>query len=233
MAFKTEIIEIIQRTPNVKSFQFSRPKPFDYKAGQYLIIVLADPKGSIMKNPLTISSSPTEDFLEVTKKITAGHEFSEAISSLTVGDEVQLDGPFGQFILDPTQNKIAMLSGGIGITPFRSMCRYSTDSKLKTDIFLCYGNKTSEDIVFKQEFDQMKKQNPHFNIVHTLSRQDSNWKGHTGRIDSNMIQQEIPDYTQRLFYLCGPPGMVKAMENLLNELGIVKKQIVVEKFGTN
>ncbi len=233
MVFKTKIIEIIQRTPNVKSYRFSRPKSFGYKAGQYLIIFLEDTKGGVIKKPITISSSPTEDFLEVTKKITVGHEFSEAINSLAVGDELQVDAPFGNFTLDPNQNKIAMLSGGIGITPFRSMCRYATDSKLKTDIFLFYGNKTSQDIVFKQEFEQIKKQNIHFNIVHTLTRQDSNWKGHTGRIDTNMIQQEIPDYTQRLFYLCGPPGMVKAMENLLNELDIYKKQIVVEKFGTN
>ena len=72
----------------------------------------------MLKKPLTISSSPTEDFLEVTKKITVGHEFSDSIVALSVGDELELDAPYGQFTLDAAQNKVAMLSGGIGITSY-------------------------------------------------------------------------------------------------------------------
>ena len=186
-----------------------------------------------MKKPLTISSSPTEDFIEVTKKITTGHPFSDAILSLTAGNQIQLDGPYGEFVLKGDQNKIAMLSGGIGITPFRSMCRYATDSKLNTDIFLCYANKTPEDIVFKQEFHQMENENPHFKIVNTITREDPNWNGQTGRISAQMIKDELPDYGQRLFYLCGPPPMMDAMQDFLQELGISKQKIIVEKFPTN
>lgn len=233
MTFKTEVIDIIQRTPNVKSYHFSRPDSFEYKAGQYLIIFLSNGKGGTLKKPLTISSSPTEPFLEITKKITPGHEFSDSIVALSLGDEVQLDAPYGQFTLDTAQNKVAMLSGGIGITPFRSMCRYATDSKLETDIVLCYGNKTSEDIVFKQEFDQMEKQNNHFKIIHTLSREDPNWTGRTGRIDATMITNDLPDYTQRMFYLCGPPPMMDSLQGFLEELNVPKQKIIVEKFPTN
>lgn len=230
---KTEIIDIVQRTPDVKSYRFSRPATFDYIAGQYIIIFLGNGKGGVTKKPLTISSSPTEDFIEVTKKITPGHEFSDAILPLTVGEELQLDGPYGRFVLDPKQNKVAMLSGGIGITPFRSMSRFATDSKLQTDIVLCYGNKTSEDIVFKQEFDQMENENPHFKIIHTLSREDSTWTGRTGRIDATMIKNDLPDYRRRMFYLCGPPPMMNAMIVFLQELGVPKQKIIVEKFPTN
>ena len=232
MTIKTVLEDIIQRTPDVKSFRFSRPSNFDYLAGQYLIIFLPDGKGGVLKKPLTISSSPTEDFIEVTKKITAGHQFSEAINSVKVGDEIQLNAPFGEFVLDKTQAKIAMLSGGIGITPFRSMCRYATDLQLETDIVLIYGNKTSQDIVFKQEFDQMQKKNQNFKIVNTLTRQNSNWDGNTGHIDVGMINNELPDCSQRLFYLCGPPNMMDAMQHLLQKLGVNKEKIRVEKFPT-
>ena len=230
MTFKIVLNNIIQRTPDVKSFRFSRPSSFAYKAGQYLIIILPDNNGSVQKKPLTISSSPTEDFIEVTKKLTSGHSFSDSMSSISIGDELQIDAPFGQFVLDEPQKKIAMFSGGIGITPFRSMCKYAIDSGLETDIVLLYGNKTSEDIVFKDEFDLMQETNNHFKIVHTLSREDSNWNGHIGHIDGNMVKIELPDYSQRLFYLCGPPGMVKAMEDLLEGLEVSKKQIIKEKF---
>jgi len=139
----------------------------------------------------------------------------------------------GSSPLTQPKKKVAMLSGGIGITPFRSMCRYATDSKLETDIILCYGNKTSDDIVFKQEFDQMKKQNKHFKIIHTLSRDDPNWTGRTGRIDATMITHDLPDYAQRMFYLCGPPPMMDAMQGYLQELNVPKQKIIVEKFPTN
>lgn len=231
--YKTEIIDIIQQTHDVKSYRFSLPSSFEYTAGQYLILFLSKENGEIMKKPLTISSSPTEDYIEVTKKITPGHEFSDVIMSLAEGQKIQFDGPYGQFVLDATKNKIAMLSGGIGITPFRSMCRYATDSKLETDIVLCYGNKTSEDIVFKEEFDQMKKENKHFKIVHTLSREDSNWNGRTGRIDAAMIKEDLPDYSQRMFYLCGPPPMMIAIQGFLQELEVPKQKIIVEKFPSN
>ncbi|MFZ7138658.1 MAG: ferredoxin--NADP reductase [archaeon] len=232
MNIKTVVDKIIQRTPNVKSLRLSRPASFDYDAGQYLIISVPTKNGGVLKKPLTISSSPTENFIEVTKKITTGHDFSDAFDSVCVGDTIQLDAPFGTFVLDPTQTKIAMLSGGIGITPFRSMCRYATDSKLETDIFLCYGNKTSEDIVFKQEFDHMKKENQHLKIIHTLSREDSNWNGRTGRIDIDLIKNELPDYDQRVFYLCGPPPMMVAIQNFLQDLNVTKERIIMEKFPT-
>lgn len=233
MIFKSIVDDIIQRTHDVKSYRFSRPSFFTYQAGQYLIIMLPDTNGNVLKKPLTISSSPTEDFIEVTKKLTQGHEFSEAIDSLAIGDEVQLNAPYGQFVLDQKQKKIAMLSGGIGITPFRSMCRYATDLQLEKDIVLFYGNKTSEDIVYKQEFDQMEKKNQNFKIVNTLTRQDMNWNGHTGHIDSNMITIELPDYAQRLFYLCGPPMMMQAMQDFLQDLNVSKQKIIVEKFPTS
>ncbi len=232
MTIKTVVEDIIQRTHNVKSLRFSRPSSFDYKAGQYLIILLPNRKGGVLKKPLTISSSPTEDFIEITKKITGGHEFSEAIDSVEVGDEIQLNAPYGEFVLDKTQTKVAMLSGGIGITPFRSMCRYATDLPLETDIVLFYGNKTSQNIVFKEEFDQMQKENQNFRIVNTLTRQEPNWKGHTGHIDVEMIKNELPDYSQRLFYLCGPPGMMNVLQSLLVKLDVFKEKIMVEKFPT-
>lgn len=230
MRIKTVLDDIIERTYNVKSYRFSRPSSFDYVAGQYVIIFLPNGNEGLLKKPLTISSSPTEDFIEVTKKFTQGHEFSNAMASINVGDELEFDAPYGQFVLEENQHKIAMLSGGIGITPFRSMSRYVIDSGLDTEITLFYGNKTSKDIVFKEEFETMENENKQFKIVNTLTQPDSNWKGHTGRIDAKLIKDELPDYAQRLFYLCGPPGMMNAMQDLLHELGVTKEKIMVEKF---
>jgi ferredoxin-NADP reductase len=229
MLFKTKINEIIKRTYNVKSFRFSRPSSFNYEAGQFLFVTLTHEKEELKKH-FTISSSPTEDYIEFTKKLT-GHKFSNALDSLDIGDEIEIDAPHGKFVLGEDKDKIAMLSGGIGITPLRSICKYATDSSLKTDIILLYGNQTSKDIAFREDLSQMEKENQHLRIIHTLSEPPPAWKGYTGYIDEKMIKNEISDFEERQFYTCGPPGMVKAMKKLLNDLNIPEKQIKIENFS--
>jgi ferredoxin-NADP reductase len=229
MLFEASVDDIIQRTHNVKSFRFSRPSSFSYEAGQFLFVTLNDGKKELQKH-FTISSSPTENFIEFTKKLT-GHEFSNMLDSLQVGDYIKIDAPYGKFVLDEKQENIAMLSGGIGITPLRSMCRYATDLHLNINILLLYGNETYEDIAFRQELEQMKEENQNLKVVHVLTKPPSNWGGYTGYIDAEAIQKEIPDYKQRTFYTCGPPGMVKAMKNLLHDLDVPNEQIKIENFA--
>ncbi|MBN1784680.1 MAG: FAD-dependent oxidoreductase [Candidatus Bathyarchaeota archaeon] len=229
MLFEALVDDIIQRTHNVKSYRFSYPSSFSYEAGQFLFITLEKGKEKL-KKPFTISSSPTEEFIEFTKKLT-GHQFSNMLDSFQVGDCMKIDAPYGKLVLDKQQKKIGMLSGGIGITPLRSICRYATDLHLETNIILLYGNETYEDIVFRQELKQMEKENENLKVVHVLNKPPSNWDGYTGYINAEVIQKEIPDYKKRVFYTCGPPGMVKAMMKLLHDLDVQNKQMKIENFA--
>lgn len=229
MKFETKIINIIERTPNVKSFQLSRPSPFEYEAGQFMFVTIPS-ENSELKKHFTISSSPTEaDFIEFTKKLT-GSQYSNALDSLKIGDIVTIDAPYGTFVLDKTFEKIGMLSGGIGITPLRSMCKYSTDLQLKYNIILLYGNNSFEEIAFKEEMDRLSNQNKNLKVVYTLNNFPSVWKGYKGFINADMLKKEIPDYKTRVFYTCGPPPMVEAMKKLLNELNFPKEKIRTENF---
>ena len=230
MKFETEIIKIIKRTPDVKSFQLFRPSTFEYKAGQFMFVTIPSETGELKKH-FTISSSPTEkDFIEFTKKLT-GSQYSNALDSLKIGETINIDAPYGNFVLDKTIEKIGMLSGGIGITPLRSMCKYSTDLKLKLNIILLYGNNSLEEIAFKEEMDKLSKENKNLKVVYTLNNFPSYWNGYTGFIDANMLKKEIPDYKSRIFYTCGPPAMVEAMKKLLGKLNFPKEKIRIENFS--
>jgi len=178
----------------------------------------------------TISSSPTEnDFIEFTKKLT-DHPFSIALSKSKVGDEANIDGPYGDFTFQGEYDRVGMLSGGIGITPLRSICKYCTDTRSETKITLLYGNHTEEDIVFREELEEMQVINRNMKVVFVLNEASQTWKGYTARIDAEMIRKEIPDYGKTLFFTCGPPAMVDAMEKLLKELHIPTAQIRKENF---
>jgi ferredoxin-NADP reductase len=229
MKFETELVEIIKRTHDVKSFRFSHPQSFEYKAGQFMFVTIPGEDGELKKH-FTLSSSPTEkDFIELTKKLT-GSSYSNALDSLQIGEKAKIDAPYGKFTFDKKIKKMAMLSGGIGITPLRSICKYSTDLQLENNILLLYGNNSIEDIVYKEEFDRLQKENNNLKVVYTLNNPPSNWKGYTGYINAEMIRKEVPDYKSRVFYICGPPAMVKAMKKLLQELKISPEQIKTENF---
>jgi ferredoxin-NADP reductase len=227
LEFEVPIKEIIVRTHNVKSYRLARPRSFSYSAGQFTFVTV-EVNGQKIRKPLTLSSSPTEtNHIEFTKKLT-GHPFSSGLNDLKVGDMVRLDAPHGNFTLDENLTSVAMLAGGMGITPMRSMCKYSTDMKLPYVVTLLYASNTEADIVFEREFEEMQSQNTNLKIILALSEVGRGWKGRTGRIDADMIREEIPSYLATMFFICGPPAMVDATRTVLRDLGVADKSIRTE-----
>ena len=77
----------------------------------------------------------------------------------------------------------------------------------------------------------MCKQYSKLKVVHILSQSEAGWPGRTGHINRQIIKQEIPDYIERKFYICGPPVMVEAMKKILQEeLTLSKENIITENF---
>ena len=229
-SFEVELLEVISRTPNISSFRFSKPLALDYEAGQYFFITLK--KGDVtLTHHFSFSSSPTEKgYFEFTT-ILRNTPFKTSIKQLEVGDNVSIKAPFGEFTLDKKGMRIGMLSGGIGIAPLRSIIKYCTDKQLENDIILLYGNLSKQRIVFYDDLNAMQKENPRTKIVYTLDEADEDWKGYTGYIDAKMVKNEISDYTERTFYTCGPPAMIKSIETLLLNLGVQKDMLKKEKFS--
>lgn len=176
----------------------------------------------------SLASSPTEDFLMISIKMT-GSGFKEKLDALE-GQEVTITGPFGRFVFEEGKKQNhshVMIAGGIGVTPFRSMIKYATDKSLDDRIILLYSNKTEGDISFLEELKHMQNQNKNLSIVHTLTQTESS-DYRTGRIDENLIREEVDDIKNSIFYVCGPPVMVDTMVQMLKEMGI--KEIRFERF---
>jgi ferredoxin-NADP reductase len=226
---EVKVKEIIQRTYNVKSVRLEVKDEVLFEAGQFFSVTL---KSNLqLKRYLSISSSPTEKgYIEFTKKLTQS-DFSQALNNLKLGDLVKIQYPFGNFTLKPGFKKIAFLSGGIGITPIRSMCKYAVDKGLDIDIILLYANRTKEDIAFREDFAQMQRNHRKLKVVYVLSEPTPEFQYKEGRINNQLIKQEIPDYLERKFYLCGPPAMVEVMERILiEELALSQENIITENF---
>ncbi|MBN1354231.1 MAG: FAD-dependent oxidoreductase [Candidatus Omnitrophica bacterium] len=230
--FETQLIDVINRTNDVKSFRF-KAGTVDFKPGQFFFVTI-NVEGTERTKHFSFSNSPTEKgYLEFTKRITAS-PFSAALAQLKPGDRVRLKMPFGSFTFGGEYDKIALLSGGIGITPLRSICKFATDKTLDTDIVLLYGNDTEGDIIFRNDFDDMQKKNKKLRAVYTLTSGktvNGKWEGRRGYINDIMIKEEIPDFAERVFYICGPPLMVSSLTAVLNsDLGIKADRIRLERF---
>ncbi|HKG90163.1 MAG TPA: Rieske 2Fe-2S domain-containing protein [Nitrososphaeraceae archaeon] len=251
---------------DVTSFKFSKqndhqggedkqpptPPLLDYIAGQFAFFdiggVYNDPKGPIRH--FTISSSPTENFIMFSTRI-RDTPYKKRLSTLEEGAKVKVRGPEGQFVLHQDYSKPAVfLSGGIGVTPFRTMIKYATDKQLPVKIVMFDSNRNRNNILFKKEFDDWAKINKNLKIIYTISDDEeedrhkqssssasstanNDWRGEYGRIDKAMILKYLDtnELNNSIFYICGPPSMLKAMQALLqDDLEISKERIKVEEF---
>ncbi len=228
--FDTEFSEIIQRTPQVKSFRLLvRSDAATYQPGQFFFITIKI-QDQEAAHHFSFSSSPTEQgYIEFTKRITP-HEFSQALDAIKPGYWAHLGGPFGSFTLPKEEQKLAFLSGGIGITPLRSMLRYVTDTGQSWHIVLLYGNASFEDIVFSEELDAMAKAGSGLRVVHVLSNPPSGWTGKTGLINKDLVAEVIPDCMTRTHYISGPPKMVASLEEQLLALNVPRAQLKKDSF---
>ncbi len=218
-----KIKQIKQDAPNTFSIIFERPKNFNFYPGQYLDLKLPvkDPLGD--SRILSISSSPSENFVMVTYHLGIT-PYKKLLEKIQVGESIESSHPAGTVVIDPS-SPIVMIAGGIGIAPYRSMVKWAIDRKLKTPLTLIYSNSTKE-IIFKEELDQWSKQLTNLKIHYIVTQKD-------GRLTKEKLQSILNSKLLTLnsiFYLAGSPSMVDDFENILLELGVERFNIRTDRF---
>jgi ferredoxin-NADP reductase len=111
------------------------------------------------------------------------------------------------------------------------MVKFAADSRLDTDMVLIYANRSIKDIVFRDDFETMQRVWPKLKVAHVLCEVEPGFKCIPGQINARVVKDEVTDYPERQFFLCGPPAMVEAMRKLLTEeLELPQERIVTENF---
>jgi len=228
--------EKIQYGSDVIDYNFSLDKKLAYTPGQYMEWTLPhhNPDSRGNRRYLTIASSPTENMLHLGIKFYPnGSSFKKAFANLDQNSPIMGGQLAGDFTLPKNpQKKCVFIAGGIGITPFRSMIKYLIDVKEPRPIVLFYSNKLEREIAYSEIFETARR-NIGIKTFYTLT--DTNtipqgWHGKVGRVDAKMIQAEVPDYLERIYYLSGPHSMVTGYEKTLHEMGIKDNQIKKDYF---
>lgn len=209
-------------------FKTVNGKEFNYIPGQYVNI-----KPSIKfsrSKSYTISSIPSEKYVCITIKKKG--DTSSTIIDLNIGDNLVLEGPYGNFYPETEDKDVVMIAGGIGVTPFFSIIKDKLKSAFKKKILLFYSNKTIKKAAFFEEFNTLSKDNKNFEIIYCLTEEKTGNKNvkEFNRIDEKMIKNYIASLNDKCYYICGSVGFVNDMWKSLKNIGVLEEDIFTESF---
>jgi ferredoxin-NADP reductase len=210
------------------SFRFARPEGYEFRAGQWFLVTIPAGDGTLTHH-FTHSSAPGEPHLEFTTRLT-GSAFKRTMEEMAPGTAVTLEGPFGGFVLDDEVDRAVFLTGGIGITPVRSILRDLADRGDDRPVTVFYGNESEATITFREELASLEEDLPQLRQHHVLSRPSPGWPGRQGHLRREVLEQELEDPQAWHYFLCGPPGMVRAMREMLGEMDVPRMRVTLENF---
>lgn len=214
------------------AFYFEKPSGFEFVAGQHVVMTHINPSETDAEGDrrvFCIASAPYEKDLIFAMRM-RDTAFKRVLKTMPIGTEVEIDGPYGEFILhnDPSRQAV-FLAGGIGITPFRSMILDATGSNLSHRIFLFYSNYKPQVSAFFEELANVQKENPNYIFIATMTDMPA-WEGETGYINKKMLEKHLDSLLEPVYYIAGPPGFVLAMRGLLQEAGIDPNDVKFDQF---
>lgn len=233
--FELPFIQKKQESEDSWSFYFDRKNvSFNFLPGQYIrmFLKIENPDDRGATRFFSVASSPTEtDYLFITTRIIKS-SFKLNLVNLKEGEIVKFMGPFGHFVLEEEEKRPKVfVAGGIGITPFRSMIKYSQNKNLQNILYLFNSFKDSKDIIYYSEMNQIKGSYPVFSYIPTVTENKSpNWIGDTGRINAEMIKTYVNDINLPIYYIAGPEVMVDALSKVISEMGVKSESIRSESF---
>jgi len=230
------LVERRQIAEGTLEFHFEKPKGFTFKAGQHINIKLSELAHEDGKGPrrtFTLASSPGESELMICTRMT-GSGFKKTLAQLDIGSSLEFIGPMGEFTLRAEDTNVVMIAGGIGITPFRSMLLDLSAERAPSSLSLFYSNRILESAAYHDLFVQLQHSRGWpFNYVPTLTDtgdSGTDWSGERRKIDLEFLRHYTADFSSNRFYLCGPPGMVKALTDTLSGAGLDAGDIRSESF---
>lgn len=219
------------------AFHFEKPSGFLFQPGQCGDFTLVNPPQTDAegdKRSFSLACAPYEDELFITTRM-RDTAFKRSLKMIDLGTELTLEAPWGELTLhDDARIPAVFLTGGIGVTPVRSIVLQATHDRLAHPLFLFYSNRTPRDAAFLDELTSAQNRNPNFTLVATMTGVDdapTQWKGETGYITEAMLKKHLPDLNRPIYYITGPPQMVAAMQNLLKTAGVKEANIRAEEFS--
>ncbi|KAL2008491.1 hypothetical protein VTN00DRAFT_6685 [Thermoascus crustaceus] len=224
---------------NVAIYRFALPRPTDILGlpiGQHISLAATIPgqPKEVVRSYTPISSDNEAGYFDLLVKEYPQGNISKHLASLQIGQTMKVRGPKGAMVYTPNMCRhIGMIAGGTGITPMLQIIKAIIRNRPRnggndtTQVDLIFANVNPEDILLKDELDQLAKEDDGFRVYYVLNNPPEGWQGGVGFVTAEMIKEHLPAPANDIKVLiCGPPPMVSAMKKATESLGYTKARPV-------
>ncbi len=162
---------------------------------------------------------------------------SSYVFNLKPGDKLTVFGPFGDFFIKDTTSEMVYIGGGAGMAPLRSHIFDLFKSRTTNrKISYWYGARSLRELFYSEEFEELSKNHDNFswNVAMSDPLPEDNWKSYTGFIHQVVYENYLKNHPAPEdieYYLCGPPMMNSAVQQMLDDLGVEPENIAFDDFG--
>ncbi len=241
-----ELTRSVLLAPQTKHLEFrvADVDEFRFTPGQFVSIKQPRPDGKMQTRAYSIASAPrSEPTFDLCLNRVEDGFLSNWLCDLALGATIQFHGPHGLFVLREPRQDAIFIATGTGIAPIRSIIQWLFAEPKRNrghEYWLVFGTRYEHSIYYRDEFEQIARENANFHYLPTLSRCANDWEGCRGYVQDhvrNIVAEHrnmrVPDRrnNEMVAYICGLNQMVTANRKLLTEeLGWDRKQIVFEGF---
>ena len=230
--------DILELNNDMKQFRFEllEPETVDYVPGQYmqLLAPVYEKSGEEVYRAYSISSDPADrNIIElIIRLVPGGICTTYCFEYLKVGDEVQVNGPYGYFGLSATDAPIIFIAGGSGIAPIKCLLHQMKNNSIRRKAIFYFGANKVEELCLLDCMKTFEEQLSDFSFVPVVASPDGdkNWNGETGLV-TEAVKRDLKNTGRFEAYLCGSPGMIDASIAVLTEMGMSEENIFYDKFA--
>ena len=230
------VADIIEETPSTKTLRLVSKDNYlpPFLAGQYIALFLE--VGRIRTSrPYSISSQPNQvGYYDITiRRVENGLVSNYLLDEVKRGDTLISSGPAGNFYFNPLIHKktTVCIAGGSGITPFMSMIRQIIECGLDRAVYLIYGSKTTEDIIFGDEITRLADKFENIRFIPVIEEPVEEYDGACGFITREVLREVLDNIDDKSFFICGPQGLYDFCLPQVEDLGVPRRKIKQEMYG--
>ncbi len=230
--------DIQDLTHDMKQFRFDlvEPKTIDYIPGQYiqLLTPVYEKSSEEVYRAYSISSDPADKSAVelIIRLVPGGICTTYCFDYLKVGDEVRMNGPYGEFRLSETEAPMVFIAGGSGIAPIKCMLHEMNNTGNKRKAVFCFGANGVKELCLGDLMGQFESDLADFTFIPVVAApgDDETWAGERGLV-TKAVERNLKGAGQCEAYLCGSPGMIDASVEVLKKMGVREDRIFYDKFA--
>ncbi|NOY08318.1 MAG: 2Fe-2S iron-sulfur cluster binding domain-containing protein [Spirochaetes bacterium] len=209
------------------------PKEIQHRPGKYIQIQAPGPDGAVFRAYSISTPDYVKDKVQLIIRLVPGGIASTYLHNLKEGDEVKFTGPYGEFRLSENPDTAVLcIGGGSGMAPIASIIDSIYNRWPERTCYLFFGCRTTGDVFYLDRFKKMAEKYPNFKVCYALSdplKEDEDWDGDTGFIHLS-VDKRLPKNLDLQTFLCGPPPMIEAVQEVLKNKGYNPEDAFYDKF---